>query len=356
MQRVWHRKHDNWWYATVSEAGRQKQLKLHKGPDTPSERSKAEQQLILQLADRLQSEPEAPALHWVTVGHVVTGFLAHSARDHDTTTYEWYRRLIQGFGERYTGLKVNLLRKKHVVAYVKAKYTNPTSQNKCVGAIKRAFNWAVEEEHIPRNPVAHVRKPRCQARDRVLEPGERALILSSIRDDAFREFCTALFLTGCRPGEVAKVTAANVDAANGVWVLPEHKTAKKTGKPRVVYLTQEMAELSNRLVAEHPDGPLFLNRRGRRWRKDAIRLRFQRLRKKCPQLGGVVAYTARHSYATDALERGVPDADVAALMGHTGTAVLHTWYSKLSQRRQHLRAAATRATDGGPRGTPPKTA
>jgi integrase len=43
-------------------------------------------------------------------------------------------------------------------------------------------------------------------------------------------------LTGCRPGEIARVTAADVDVDRGLWVLKKHKTAKKTGKPRLVYL------------------------------------------------------------------------------------------------------------------------
>ena len=40
--------------------------------------------------------------------------------------------------------------------------------------------------------------------------------------------------TGCRPSEVARVTAADVHLDAGVWVFVEHKTAKKTGKPIMV--------------------------------------------------------------------------------------------------------------------------
>ena len=34
---------------------------------------------------------------------------------------------------------------------------------------------------------------------------------------------------GCRPSEVGKVAAENVDLAARLWGLPEHKTKKKTG-------------------------------------------------------------------------------------------------------------------------------
>ena len=63
---------------------------------------------------------------------------------------------------------------------------------------------------------------------------ERARILAAIQDEEFREFVTAMLAIGCRPGEVARLTAANVDLGLGVWVFEKHKTAKKTGKPRVV--------------------------------------------------------------------------------------------------------------------------
>jgi integrase len=52
------------------------------------------------------------------------------------------------------------------------------------------------------------------------------------------------------------------------------------------------------------------------------------------------AYGYRHSYATEALSSGVPDAQVAALLGHRGTGMLHRHYSHLTSRAQLLREAA----------------
>jgi integrase len=39
------------------------------------------------------------------------------------------------------------------------------------------------------------------------------------------------------------------------------------------------------------------------------------------------AYGFRHSFATDALSNGVPEAHVAALLGHSSTTMLHRHYS-----------------------------
>src|SRR5262249_10940502 len=42
-----------------------------------------------------------------------------------------------------------------------------------------------------------------------------------------------------------------------------------------------------------------------------------------------IAYGYRHTFATDALASGVPDAQVAALLGHSGTSMLHKHYAHL---------------------------
>lgn len=349
MQKVWFRKQTGWWYATVRESGGRKQIKLVKAPDSREGRRLADQQLLQELAHKQHLEDASDKVPgWVTVSHVLTAFLKHSEEEHEPGTARWYRDLLVPFRDMHGKLRVTQLKKKHVKAWLSAKGYNPTSANRALGAAKRAFNWAVEEEHIPKNPIAHVRKPKSLTRDRTLTPDERGLILSAIRDRAFRRFVAAMTLTGCRPGEVARVTAENVDAENGLWVFVKHKTAKRTGKPRRVYLSPEALELTKELVAAHPTGPLFLNSRGLPWTRQAVRLRFTRLRKKFPELKDVVAYTYRASFATDALEAEVPDATVAALLGHTTTATLHRFYNRLSGRVGHLKDAAAKATGQKP--------
>ncbi len=231
MQKVWHRAHDSWWYATVRESGIRKQHNLIKGPDNSEHRQLAEKELVRILADRQDQDDLDDAPVWITVDHVITAFLRHSEQEHDPDTFRWYRTMLSDFIDRGGKLRIRQLRKKHVRHWVKKKGYNSTSANKFIGAIKRAFNWAVEEEHIAKSPIAHVRKPKSLARDRILEPGERELILNSLRDEAFKDFVCAL-QTGARPGEIARVTAADVH--EGMWILPKHKTAKKTGKPRVI--------------------------------------------------------------------------------------------------------------------------
>jgi len=107
---------------------------------------------------------------------------------------------------------------------------------------------------------------------------------------------------------------------------------QETGKPRVIYLTPAMVTLCTRLAKEACRGTALCNTRGKPWSRNAVRIRFRRLREKFPQLKGVVCYCWRHTWTTDALERGVPIATVAELLGHSNTQIISAHYSHLSEK------------------------
>jgi integrase len=280
----------------------------------------------------------------LTTAQVCDLFLDWSSRHNDKSTYVWYKDFLQSFCDLHGGRKALELKPFHVTRWLDSETGWGKATRRCATiAVKRAFNWAETEGHLSANPLKAVKKGPPVQRERILTAEERTQVLKSGRGKPFREFVQALQETGCRPSEIAKVTAQNVYLDLGIWVLPEHKTRKKTGKPRVVYLTPAMVQLTKELVQRHPEGPLFLNSRGKPWSRNAIRCRFRHLRRKIPGLKGVVSYTYRHSFATDALENGVGVAQVAELLGHTNTDMLMQHYQHLREKREHLRQAAAKA-------------
>ena len=59
--------------------------------------------------------------------------------------------------------------------------------------------------------------------------------------------------------------------------------ARKTGRPRVVYLTPRLIEITKFLVEKHPSGALFRGpRSGNPFGMQGICSRFRRLREKLP--------------------------------------------------------------------------
>ena len=247
--------------------------------------------------------------------------------------------------ERFCGkpMKVAELKPYHVTRWLEAKKFNPTTRNKGIGAIKRVLNWGVAEGLLRDNPIQHMKKPQPLRREVIVTPQQRRAIFAST-DKPLKLVLFVLMETGARPGEVTKVAAENVDLDAGVWIFRRHKTAHRTGRPRIVYLTPAMLKLSRRLIAEHPTGPLFRNSLGNPWDRHSIRLRFKRLRKKLGLPDGLVAYCFRHTFTTEGLVRGVPVAQMAELLGHTSTAMISAHYSHLSEKTAHLRSMAIRAT------------
>jgi integrase len=334
------RNHDGWWYVQLGKD----QIKLARGRDNEDAAWRAYYRV---MAARGPACPAAP-LRDPTVTAVCNLFLDFSLKAHKPRTYEFYRDFLEDFCG-YTGkLRLSELDGAHIAAWLERHPDWKGCRRGAVAAVQRAFSYALTEGKIDSNPFRSVKKPPPRARERFVTREERQKIFDNYPEgDCFRDFLLALEHTGCRPGEVAAVTAANVDLRDGLWVLTEHKTEGKTGAARVVVLTPEVVELSKRLMALHPEGPLFRNADGRSWNRNSVRCRFRRVRKKLGLGGDLVAYLYRHAVATDLLEAGVGLAQTAELLGHRGADMVMRHYSKLRQRRQHLREEITRATRPG---------
>jgi integrase len=159
----------------------------------------------------------------------------------------------------------------------------------------------------------------------------------AVAPGAIRDALAALHGTGCRPAELCKVEARHFDASAGAWLLHEHKT-EGSGKMRVILLPPGVVGLCKALAERHPAGPLFRDTKGKPLTPDRLRNWLFKTRRRLG-LRRVIAYGYRHGLATDALAAGVPDAQVAELLGHSGTAMLHKHYSHLVAKARVLRGA-----------------
>jgi integrase len=339
---------DQCWYAYAQSGTKRKQVKLKDRDGEPIRGQEGEGDAFLAFCRLMAADPaHVPDATRLNVRKVCDLFLDHSQRHNDAGTYEWYRSYLQSFCDEYGRLNALKVKPIHVSRWLDAHAAWKSSRRCAVVSIKRAYNWAESEGILDENPLKHVKRPPNKRRERIPTNDERAAILGAIKDEGFRQFLYAMQETGARPGEVRKVAAAHFSEEHGAWILPEHKTKKRTGKPRVIYLTPAMIELTKKLIAQWPEGPLFRGpkRKGSRpFTRNAIRCRFFRLRRKLPHLKGIVSYSYRHGFITDALERGVPVASVAELVGHTDLKMVSEFYGHLSEKRQHLQDAVKRAT------------
>jgi integrase len=222
-----YRRFDGWWYVQIAKH----QIKLAKGQDNEEAAWRAYHRV---MAEKGPAVPAA-ALSNPTVTAVCNLFLDFSQKAHAPRTYDWYRDFLEDFCGFAGRLRLSEVDSTHVAAWLDRHPDWKGTRRGAIIAVKRAFNWAHTEGKIEANPLGMVKKPPAQARERFLTREERAQIFNSYPEsDCFRDFLFALEHTGCRPGEVARVTGQHVDLRNGLWVFHEHKTGHATGKPRIV--------------------------------------------------------------------------------------------------------------------------
>jgi integrase len=367
LHKIWWRESKKAYYLQVDRR-HQKRLGT-----TKKEAEATYRQWLLEQGDQLSVQEQKK----LTVAEVGQEFLDFAKAHTKPKSYEFYRYFVAPFVERFGAAQAAAFQP---LAFTKWLDEHPGwkgSRRNAIVAVKRMFNWAVENRLVPDNPLKSVKRPSKNKRKRILDIAEREFIYGAIKDAAFRDFVFAMLETGCRPSEVMAVTANHVSRDCAKWTLDEHKT-DNSGEARVIYLTPPMQELTRKLVEQYPEGPIFRMYRGKKskehrynravlgrkvpWTYNALRCRFKRLREKfqalrhelpserrreIPDLKGITSYVLRHTFTTQALLNGVPVPVVSALLGHKSIKMVDEHYNHTDQMTGHLREAAKKATGRG---------
>jgi integrase len=214
-----------------------------------------------------------------------------------------------------------------------------------------AFAWAAKVGWITKNPIrpgsVEVQRGGSRGRDYVLRPGEHAKMVAVVKP-AVADLLNFLEGTGCRPGEAFNATVADYDAALGAIIYRHdaqppafvHKTARKTGKDRVIILPPDLVAMVERLCAKYPTGPLFRSRDGAKWTGNTLREQLRRMRLRIGLKGKMIPYSYRHTYATRFLLAGGSIKVLAELMGNS-VHMIEKHYGHLDADRDALRRIAT---------------
>jgi integrase len=275
----------------------------------------------------------------VTLKEAADRFLADAGQRLKPTTMNWYHQAVGRLANGLGGLPIGTINHTGIIEWVSAQEWGDTSRAHALSILSVFFRWVIAEGFATTNPVSRIRKPRARSRgeDAIITPQVHKRLLAKA-SPTLKPLLILLHETGARPSEIARLTASDIDFANGFAKLQDHKTAGKTGKPRLIMLSEKALVIVRRLAKSYPHGPLVRNQLGIPWGKDCICLAFRRLAKRA----GVraTAYGYRHTFATDALAKGIPDAHVAALLGHSSTAMLHKHYGHLTAQSRVLKDAA----------------
>jgi integrase len=318
----------NDWYITLNRDGRRQQVFL-----APAGTPDAE--VIRLAAAAISATRKASEGAGCTLWALGEAYLGHVERHQKKRTYEIRRQFLRPLCHRLGAqFRAADLLPLHVTSWLDATPEwGPTARRMAIQSVQALLNWGVRQGYLASNPIAKrvsAPPPVSRGADSRLPEEVLDLLLSGCTTDGQRHMLIALHQSGCRPGELASVTAQTFDPRARTWTV-----AGKTGT-RVLALTPELFALSQQLAAKHPTGPLFRNEHNNAWCPRAIALLVRLIRARLAKKGiilddRVVPYAIRHTRATELLASGVPVAIVAQQMGHS-PATLHQHYA-------HIKAA-----------------
>lgn len=266
-----------------------------------------------QMASRQPAGADSPA------ADLLDRYLEWCKREKADSTYQSRRRILESFARFIGTLRLSALKPLHVSNWL-ADYhpkTGPTARHSYIRAVKGALKWAEDQGYIERSPIRKMRLPKPRSRDVYISPEQWDKLAEKVAKARDRgcllDYITVLHETGCRPLEARSVEARHFDRDGRCWVFPADES-KGGEESRVVRLTDRAFEICQRLALKNPTGPMFRNSKGEPWTRHSLHCRFYRLSEK---LGfHVCSYAIRHTFATDAIIRGVDLVSIAMLMGH----------------------------------------
>jgi integrase len=202
-------------------------------------------------------------------------------------------------------------------------------------ALNHAFSEGKIESDIAWRKVKPFRRVDA-ARIRYLTIAEAKRLINAC-DPTFRPLVQAALLTGCRYGELARLTVADFNSDSGTLAI----RTSKSGKPRHIVLTDEGQAFFGQLCAGRDSSEALL--RGN-WNKSS---QIRPMRDTCAHAKitpPISFHGLRHTWASLAVMNGMPLMVVARNLGHVDTRMVEKHYGHLapSYVADAIRAGAPR--------------
>jgi integrase len=212
--------------------------------------------------------------------------------------------------------------------------------------ISAVWRWGQDHGYIKKslpNPCKPIEPLASTAQGRIVTREEYAAILGAVdammaerRNDPAR-LLAVLFVafTGCRPVEAVRLRRECVDRKAGVARLYQHKTFRKTGKPKVFSLAGPVGEIVDRAealhAARHDDCPFVFPRRSKQKASGWLAKTWDSIKKRA---GVDIDLRQLRSGLINALDdAGLTPKEVAGVTQHMSVATVQRYYRVIEQKR-----------------------
>lgn len=261
------------------------------------------------------------------VSSLLNQYRAHLHATRKSAVPGVFEVMARGFAEEFGKLKVCELKPHMVEAWLNRQDRwNNTSKAHAGTLILAAVSWARKKGFIATDPLqGRVDLPQPVLRGREARMSEELMDLliaearkNKMKSQEFADLLWVLRQTGARPGELRHAEAHNLQKGRLVFrwnttVGYVHKTARKTQRDRIIYLTPEVREYVEGLARLRPAGHIFRTPRGAPWSLTSLCNKWQWLLKRkkvveyCQQHGieakTLKVYNFRHTFITNWIER-----------------------------------------------------
>lgn len=265
-----------------------------------------------------------------TIRDLIPLWLASVALDRKPATVDFYRKrtahLVRSLGDRDPAslTPADLL---PCFAQANAGRANDTIRG-------NAIAWNQFHKWLQANNVAccTIAMPKPCGRERTALPTDdqvRRILAAAPADWSL--IYRALRATGARPNELVRATFADWDRARNLIVLADHKTSRKTGKPRQIAVGRAFRAILAAAISDRTDGPLFVTARGRPWTVDGVSRVFRRIRDRLRLPRDLVLYLTRHEHATKLYQKTKDLKSVADALGHATIATSNRYARALPE-------------------------
>lgn len=201
--------------------------------------------------------------------------------------------------------------------------------NRILNMLKAALNRAYDEGKIARDdawrrvkPFRNVNAPRI----RYLTKEECRSLIQACEED-FGKLVQAAILTGCRYGELCRLTVGDLNRQAGrLWI-----GTSKSGKGRHVVLTEEAQAFFSDLSKGRSSTDIMLPRKtGEAWGRSHQHRRLVEACQKAEIKPAISFHILRHTHASHLAMNDAPLAVIARQLGHSDTRMAEKHYAHLS--------------------------
>lgn len=270
------------------------------------------------------------------------------------------RRYLSAFSAQFGDNAWDAVYRSDVLAWVRSstRWKADNTKLSVVVAVNRLFNWAAADRRISSNPVKGLTWNEGPPRRSMTDAEYRTLLRRS--PARFRRVLLFMRETGCRPQDVCNLTWPMIDWKAGLALLPEHKTLKKTGKPKLLYLSDLSLRLLRWLAKRPAPAPraaiagnmivppvaavteiaqVFVNAYGQPWQSATLTMRIYRLKHRCGLDRKCVLYGLRHALCNRLQGEGIDIRTVADILGHSSVRTTERHYLHAAETVQSARRA-----------------